>query len=171
MLEYVLFFFYWIVVFFFFQAEDGIRDFCLSRGLGDVYKRQIIEPTLTELTQQMRDAENDPNDGKRKNEAIWTILKLHHQSSRYIYESYYKRKEISKELYEYCLNEQYADRNLIAKWKKQGYEKLCCLQCIQPSNHNFNTTCICRVPKSKRDESKIVQCQHCGCRGCASGDS
>eukprot|EP00828_Plagiopyla_frontata_P026112 TRINITY_DN33844_c0_g1_i1.p2 TRINITY_DN33844_c0_g1~~TRINITY_DN33844_c0_g1_i1.p2 ORF type:complete len:102 (+),score=18.26 TRINITY_DN33844_c0_g1_i1:4-309(+) len=28
------------VRFFFFQAEDGIRDFCLSRGLGDVYKRQ-----------------------------------------------------------------------------------------------------------------------------------
>ncbi len=26
--------------FFFFQAEDGIRAFCLSRGLGDVYKRQ-----------------------------------------------------------------------------------------------------------------------------------
>ena len=24
------------------QAEDGIRDFCLSRGLGDVYKRQDI---------------------------------------------------------------------------------------------------------------------------------
>ena len=29
-------------MFFFFQAEDGIRDFCLSRGLGDVYKRQNI---------------------------------------------------------------------------------------------------------------------------------
>eukprot|EP00828_Plagiopyla_frontata_P025011 TRINITY_DN3194_c0_g1_i1.p1 TRINITY_DN3194_c0_g1~~TRINITY_DN3194_c0_g1_i1.p1 ORF type:complete len:545 (+),score=79.63 TRINITY_DN3194_c0_g1_i1:2-1636(+) len=28
------------LLFFFFQAEDGIRDFCLSRGLGDVYKRQ-----------------------------------------------------------------------------------------------------------------------------------
>ena len=28
---------------FFFQAEDGIRDFCLSRGLGDVYKRQGLE--------------------------------------------------------------------------------------------------------------------------------
>ena len=27
---------------FFFQAEDGIRDFCLSRGLGDVYKRQDL---------------------------------------------------------------------------------------------------------------------------------
>ena len=29
-----------VFLFFFFQAEDGIRDFCLSRGLGDVYKRQ-----------------------------------------------------------------------------------------------------------------------------------
>ena len=35
-LEVVVFF-----CFFFFQAEDGIRDFCLSRGLGDVYKRQV----------------------------------------------------------------------------------------------------------------------------------
>ena len=29
------------VVFFFFQAEDGIRDLVRSRGLGDVYKRQL----------------------------------------------------------------------------------------------------------------------------------
>ena len=29
------------VGFFFFQAEDGIRDLVRSRGLGDVYKRQI----------------------------------------------------------------------------------------------------------------------------------
>ena len=28
---------------FFFQAEDGIRDAQESRGLGDVYKRQIIK--------------------------------------------------------------------------------------------------------------------------------
>src|SRR5678810_981303 len=31
-----------VLYFFFFQAEDGIRDFCLSRGLGDVYKRQPL---------------------------------------------------------------------------------------------------------------------------------
>ena len=29
-----------LLVFFFFQGEDGIRDFCLSRWLGEVYKRQ-----------------------------------------------------------------------------------------------------------------------------------
>ena len=28
-------------LFFFFQAEDGIRDLVRSRGLGDVYKRQV----------------------------------------------------------------------------------------------------------------------------------
>src|SRR5665647_3875401 len=31
--------------FFFFQAEDGIRDRSPSRGLGDVYKRQVPFPT------------------------------------------------------------------------------------------------------------------------------
>ena len=36
-------FFFYCYFFFFFQAEDGIRDFCLSRGLGDVYKRQVIK--------------------------------------------------------------------------------------------------------------------------------
>eukprot|EP00658_Telonema_sp_P-2_P063538 TRINITY_DN52296_c0_g2_i1.p1 TRINITY_DN52296_c0_g2~~TRINITY_DN52296_c0_g2_i1.p1 ORF type:complete len:104 (-),score=36.01 TRINITY_DN52296_c0_g2_i1:27-338(-) len=30
-----------MVDFFFFQAEDGIRDAQESRGLGDVYKRQV----------------------------------------------------------------------------------------------------------------------------------
>ena len=34
----VCFFFF---VFVFFQAEDGIRDLVRSRGLGDVYKRQL----------------------------------------------------------------------------------------------------------------------------------
>ena len=29
---------------FFFQAEDGIRDAQESRGLGDVYKRQVHSP-------------------------------------------------------------------------------------------------------------------------------
>ena len=30
-----------MLYFFFFQAEDGIRDAQESRGLGDVYKRQL----------------------------------------------------------------------------------------------------------------------------------
>ena len=40
----ISFFFFCVcvcVLFFFLQAEDGIRDLVRSRGLGDVYKRQI----------------------------------------------------------------------------------------------------------------------------------
>ena len=37
--DYCVFFFF--LLFVFFQAEDGIRDLVRSRGLGDVYKRQI----------------------------------------------------------------------------------------------------------------------------------
>ena len=40
-----------IVFMFFFQAEDGIRDLVRSRGLGDVYKRQLssFQPRLARL--------------------------------------------------------------------------------------------------------------------------
>lgn len=63
---------------------------------------------------------------------------------------------------------------------QKGYEKLCCLACAQHGEHNFGTTCICRVhfiytsyvqvPKANLPEGKLVECCHCGCRGCASGD-
>ncbi|CAL9153993.1 unnamed protein product [Musa hybrid cultivar] len=130
---------------------------------------ELIEPTLRELEAKMREAENDPHDGKRKCEALWPIFRIAHQKSRYIYDLYHRRKEISKELYEFCLDQGYADRNLIAKWKKPGYERLCCLRCMQTRDHNFATTCVCRVPKHLREE-KVIECVHCGCRGCASGD-
>ncbi|XP_020250555.1 protein BUD31 homolog 2-like [Asparagus officinalis] len=81
---------------------------------------ELIEPTLRELEAKMREAENDPHDGKRKCEALWPIFQISHQKSRYIYDLYYRRKEISKELYEFCLDQGYADKNLIAKWKEVG---------------------------------------------------
>lgn len=61
------------------------------------------------------------------------------------------------ELYEYCIKEGYADKNLIAKWKKQGYENLCCLRCIQTRDTNFGTNCICRVPKSKLEVVSLTE--------------
>ena len=40
-------FFFFVVLFF--QAEDGIRDLVRSRGLGDVYKRQMHKLLTTAL--------------------------------------------------------------------------------------------------------------------------
>lgn len=129
-----------------------------------------MELQLCDETANNSIAELEPHEGKRKAESVWPIFRIHHQRSRYIYELYYRRNDISKELYEWCLNEGIADKALIAKWKKNGYEKLCCLRCIQTKDHNFATTCICRVPKSKLEDGKIVECVHCGCKGCSSGD-
>ena len=41
----------------FFQAEDGIRDLVRSRGLGDVYKRQLPERIRMQVAGVDRDAE------------------------------------------------------------------------------------------------------------------
>lgn len=111
--------------------------------------------------------ENTSHEGKRVAESSWPIFRIHHQKSRYIYDLYYKQKSISKELYEWCLEERVADKLLIAKWKKTGYENLCCLRCIQAKDTNFGSQCICRVPKSELEPGKVVECVNCGCHGCS----
>lgn len=60
----------------------------------------------------MRDAENESHEGKRKTESLWPILRINHARSRHIYELYYKREAISRELYDWLLKQGYAD----AKW-------------------------------------------------------
>ena len=42
-------------VFVFFQAEDGIRDLVRSRGLGDVYKRQVDGKVVIPLVDGIAD--------------------------------------------------------------------------------------------------------------------
>ena len=49
---FVLFCFLFFV--FFFQAEDGIRDVERSRGLGDVYKRQVLDILFVEPKTRVR---------------------------------------------------------------------------------------------------------------------
>ena len=44
-----------IVCSFFFQAEDGIRDLVRSRGLGDVYKRQVRDVAVPFLVLQLQE--------------------------------------------------------------------------------------------------------------------
>ncbi|SAM82971.1 probable G10 protein [Ustilago sp. UG-2017a] len=130
-----------------------------------------MEPILEEYDRKMRDAETEDTDGKRKVETLWPIIQINHTRSRYIYDLYYKREAISRELYDWLLKYQYADANLIAKWKRTGYEKLCCVRCIQSRDMNYQgSTCICRVPKAQLRPGTVVECVHCGCRGCSSSD-
>ncbi|KAK3614463.1 Component of the SF3b subcomplex of the U2 snRNP [Elasticomyces elasticus] len=121
-----------------------------------------IEDTLLEFSNKMKDAENASHEGRKKHEMQWPIFQITHQRSRYIYELYYEKEAITKRLYDWLLKNGYADANLIAKWKKQGYEKT--------KETNFNSTCVCRVPRKQLKEDQEIECVSCGCRGCCSSD-
>lgn len=69
---------------------------------------------LEEYGRQMRDAENESHEGKRVVESTWPIMRISHTRSRWIYELYYKREAISKELYDWLCDERYADVKSVA---------------------------------------------------------
>jgi bud site selection protein 31 len=133
----------------------------------------ILAPTLTKLLTRLAEAQSASLIKEDKHSSLWPIIQINHQISRYIYIMYYKRKLISKELYDYLLTQNYVDADLIAKWKKTGYENLCCVRCIVTAETNHGNTCICRVPKStliRNGQEERVECITCGCKGCASTD-
>ena len=147
-----------------------------------------ILPTLEMFDNKMKDAVNESHEGKRKHESTWPIHRIHYERSRYVYELYYTKQEISRELYvfqvnliskhvadfglgsyDFCIREKVVDGNLIAKWKKPGYEFLCSLAAINKGSTNFGTTNICRVPLRLRS-GKIAPSVLTGCISCASCD-
>ncbi len=136
------------------------------RGLEFPSDWSAVSSTLAEFQSKMREIELKESSGMRKEEILWPIFQLHHQRNRYLFELYYENHSISDELIEFCFSEGYADRFLMAKWKKNGYEKLCCLKCVQTVDSNFGSVCVCRLPEG--EEEKILQCKNCGCTGCAS---
>lgn len=83
-----------------------------------------LEEDLLIFSNQMKDAQNTPTDNAPKHQAQWPVFQISHRRSRYIYELYYEKEAISRQLYEWLLKNGYADAMLIAKWKKQGYEKV-----------------------------------------------
>lgn len=79
------------------------------------HSRQILE----DYAKKMRDAENESHEGKRKAESLWPIMRISHARSKYIYELYYKREAISRELYDWLLKEGYADPKYVC-WTFDG---------------------------------------------------
>ncbi|GMM44670.1 U2 snRNP complex subunit [Pichia kluyveri] len=124
-----------------------------------------IQPTLEKFQEKLKEIQDEEyNPSKPKHELKWGIHRINHQRSRYVYSLFYQRKLISKELYLWLLKYKFVDGELISKWRKRGYENLCCLECIG------QTVCVCRVPKSDRKSDPDFKCVSCGCRGCSSTD-
>lgn len=74
--------------------------------------------------------------------------------SRYIYDLYYEKEAISRKLYDWLLKNNYADANLLAKWKKQGYEKVKCREiCLMISRLTQSSCAACGVSRQRRPTS------------------
>ncbi|KAJ6231259.1 protein bud31 [Anaeramoeba flamelloides] len=125
-----------------------------------------IQEKILEFENEMREAERETKTNQRKNEMRWKIFQINHKRSRYVFNLYFKKKEISKKLYQFLIDQKFADKGLISYWRKEGYERLCCQMCVQTTNTHSNTTCICRVPKKQRSGKKPIKCHTCGCPGC-----
>ena len=129
-----------------------------------------VEPVLEALEHELRDKVKESNLQKRKTESMWPVHQINWQKSRYIYDLYYTYHRIDRSVYDYCIKNKLVDAELIAKWKKPGYERLCSTYVINSSNYKFGTTSICRVPlKDRSPEQQNAQDPTTGCRGCASG--
>lgn len=137
-------------------------------------------PTLLEFERRLNEIHNEKTSklSTRSSEKLWKIIQLNHERSHYIYKLFYKRKLITPELYKYLIKQKLGDVRLINRWRKKGYEKLCCLQCIHVDDTLHGKTCICRVPRWQLEQEaekkgktvEFKQCIHCGCHGCASTD-
>ena len=95
----------------------------LSVRLGKKKKPEgwsTIEGPLLQFEERLREAVNDPHEGKRKAESTWPIHRIHYERNRFIYDLYYKQQEISRELYEFLVREKVVDAALISKWRKPG---------------------------------------------------
>jgi len=61
----------------------------------------------------MREAETAPHEGKRRCETTWPIARLNHERSRYVFDMFYRKHAINREVYDYCIAVGHADLALM----------------------------------------------------------
>ncbi|OHT01530.1 Pre-mRNA-splicing factor cwf14 [Tritrichomonas foetus] len=86
------------------------------------------------------------------------IQKANYRRTRALYYRRFIKKSISKELYNWIIEQNLVDKRLLQKWNEPGFENLCCLDCVG---------CVCHLPLEK-DAKVDKKCAHCFCHGCAS---
>lgn len=148
-----------------------------------------LKPTLDKIQAELDALSQTISKNKSSRQEVnQSITRLNAQKSRYLFNLYHKRNAIDKDSWLWLCKWGYVDTQLASKWKKKGYERVCCLDCIE------GTVCVCRVPKSVRisesahpedgktaengqekshaspDVAEFPGCTRCGCEGCASGD-
>ena len=64
-----------------------------------------LSPTLDALESELRNSVSSSHEGLRKTEAMWPVMQINNQRTRYVYDMYKVHKKISREVYDYCIRE------------------------------------------------------------------
>merc|ERR1711976_1024194 len=122
------------------------------------------------MGRQMKQAVMCDTAQKRNCESSWKIHRIHWEKNLFIFDLMYRRKIMSKNMFEWLIKENMADRTLIEKWRRPGFNTICSLMAIQKSSHNYRTTSHCRVPIAQRPpQLAITPNVKTGCISCYAG--
>ncbi|KAJ9527855.1 hypothetical protein QJQ45_005503 [Haematococcus lacustris] len=117
---------------------------------------ELIEEVIEDFEQQMKEAVNEEQDGKRKAELTWKIHLAHDGAS-----SSRKQQEPAAT----------AGSQLQPAATGSSQQAAAASSSSNQGNHNFGTTSHCRVPLALRGaQQRITPDVQTGCVSCASGD-
>jgi bud site selection protein 31 len=125
-------------------------------GNEEEYRKVIGE--IEEMQKEMERAIHEIDSHPKREVRVRKILRISRRRTRAVYKMY-KRGEIGRKTLGRCVKERVVDLEMIKAWRRNGYERVCCLLCVGGS------ICICRVPRGKVSEE--VECFSCGCHGCS----
>ncbi|KAI4291949.1 bud site selection protein 31 [Pancytospora philotis] len=124
-----------------------------------------VRDFLATIKQKMTRVEENARDGELK-ASVHEIYRLYRLRTWHLHQEYLGGN-FSARLYRFLVGQKYIDTNLVRHWKKNGYENLCCLRCIQPRGGG-EKVCLCRTPQKYRStDDADLSCNCCGCNGCA----
>ena len=134
---------------------------------------ETIEPQLRGFAARLQELQTQASQSSTNQSRqfhLHQILRIEHERSRLVYDLYYGESKISPRLYRWLLRNGFANELLIARWKKAGFERLCCLRCLAKTEEAaVKAACICRVPPDCLEEDqRALSCAKCGCVGCSS---
>ncbi|EPY29607.1 bud site selection protein 31, partial [Strigomonas culicis] len=130
------------------------------------------EATLDE--DKVNQQEGGEEGGESPVPPLWKIAKINYDRTRFVFDAYARKKAITKEVFDYCVEMQFIDGGLARRWRLPGYEKLCCTACGTPGGASIAAGITSRFAlrdKSERKQKQQQQQQQQQGDGGESGDT
>lgn len=125
-------------------------EFKIIEGKLNEFDIKLKERIIEAREQAKEDKQNGLREGLREDSEIFKIT---NEKTRYIFNLYYVEKKLPKKVFDWIIKEKLIDTLLLAKWKKKGYEQLCCVRCINRKEFlTGDKVCICRVSTNEQNK-------------------